>query len=408
MIAIMSTIKNLMPALLLLGVVLFALLVGHNVDIYYKRLAYTISVLIRSFIMTVLPLMIVGFVASALMMLKDKAIKYFGVMVLFVMVSNAFGVLFGQGFARLFVQNDIALCITSVSAEPLEPFFEVSSIDILTSVQALFLGLLLGICTTKWGNIVYNKTSVDLEKFIHYYQSIAMWIMHYAILPLIPFLVCGMAMKLCHQNDTYTIFNSYGRIFLYCIVAQLSYLLLLTLVATRFNLKEGTRLLHNVLPATLTGFSTLSSIATMPVTIACAEKVAKHKEVARLFIPATVNMHLVCSAISINVVSMALAQIYGLQWPNWWMTFFYIAQFVMIMLGATGVSGGLIFLLVPLLEQTFGFEAQVSALVVMLMMLYDPIDTASNVTANAMMTKIFEKFYSFSVLFKQHNVERGE
>jgi Na+/H+-dicarboxylate symporter len=70
------------------------------------------------------------------------------------------------------------------------------------------------------------------------------------------------------------------------------------------------------------------------------------------------------------------------------------------MLGATGVSGGLIFMLVPLFEGMFGFDAQMSALMVTLMMLFDPMDTAANVSANALMTGIFERFYSVMVGYK--------
>ena len=71
-----------------------------------------------------------------------------------------------------------------------------------------------------------------------------------------------------------------------------------------------------MIPAGISGFSTMSSAASMPLTVIGAENNAKNKELVACVIPATVNIHLVGDCFAIPVFAYAILKTFGMPEPS--------------------------------------------------------------------------------------------
>ena len=82
-----------------------------------------------------------------------------------------------------------------------------------------------------------------------------------------------------------------------------------------FKIKKLLISIENLLPAAISGFSTMSSAASMPLTIVGAENNAKFKDLARSVIPATVNIHLIGDCFTIPILAYAILRNYSVAEP---------------------------------------------------------------------------------------------
>ena len=87
-------------------------------------------------------------------------------------------------------------------------------------------------------------------------------------------------------------------------VALTIYITLAYISLNHFKFNKTFLCIRNILPAAMTGFSTMSSAAAMPFTIAGAKRNAHYKELAGSVIPATVNIHLVGDCFAIPILRL--------------------------------------------------------------------------------------------------------
>ena len=78
------------------------------------------------------------------------------------------------------------------------------------------------------------------------------------------------------------------------------------LIANNFSWTNFKKTVKQMSAAGLTGFSTVSSAITMPVTIDATEVNIKDKPFARLIVPATVNIHMIGHGLSIPITSLTI------------------------------------------------------------------------------------------------------
>ncbi|MFX4377184.1 cation:dicarboxylase symporter family transporter, partial [Acinetobacter baumannii] len=88
------------------------------------------------------------------------------------------------------------------------------------------------------------------------------------------------------------LFKHYGNVFFLSLALIIVYILSLYFIATRFNVSATIKAIKRMIPAGLTGFSTMSSAATLPVTLQCTEENTKNRNFTDLIIPATSNIHM--------------------------------------------------------------------------------------------------------------------
>lgn len=107
---------------------------------------------------------------------------------------------------------------------------------------------------------------------------------------LVPFLVLGLFIKFIRSGNAMQLVMQGSQAIMIMIVGLLVYVLFLYLVAARFFFSRALKCFKTALPAGITAFSSMSSVATMPVTISVTEQNSKNKDFASMIIPATTNI----------------------------------------------------------------------------------------------------------------------
>ena len=160
---------------------------------------------------------------------------------------------------------------------------------------AMFAGIILGIITSK----LYPKKSLNLANKIEKYISKLLSGFAY----LIPLFVTGFIVKMQNDGVMGLIIKDYALIFALIAISQFSYILLIYFLLNYFSISGLLNNVKNMLPAALSGFTTMSSAASMPLTMIGAQNNAQDKDIARSVIPVTVNIHLIgdCFAIPIFI-----------------------------------------------------------------------------------------------------------
>lgn len=397
---ILLQLKQLLLPAALIAILCLVFSFGDLLDLHTKRFLLSASLAIKAAILFVLPFFIIIFVANALTQMRRKAIKYFLLLVGFIFTSNFIAVSFGYGFFHL-ISNPLTHALSAPLKHDLIPLYAIPSFQIISNVSGLILGFILGI-------LLGIMPSARLSNALERTQSFASMFLKFLIIPLLPLLILGFAIKIQHEGVLETSASGYSRILLNFFLAQLCYIMLILTIVSGFKAKKFMSILGKILPASITGFSTFSSAATMPITISCTEKILEDKSIAKSFIPATVNIHLIGTAIGMNVIILSCISLYGLPIPSFAEFLPFAFYFVVMMFAVVGVPGGSIFTIAPLIEYYLGVGPEAIALITALVLLFDPIDTSFNITANAILAKFFERFYKLADAFKFLKSKKAE
>lgn len=380
-------------ALSLITVLAAAFLLESYIPLNIKEWTYAFSLTIRGLIMGILPILLIAFISYSMLLMRKKAVQYFFSLITFVMITNFTAIMFGYFFARLFVDSRTMEPISIVSGRTLVPAFLPINLSLFSTTTGLLIGVNLGIFLAFY--TVYRSDKIfgiDISKTLEKFYSFANIVLKFVVLPLIPIMVFGMAVKLRYEGLLSDMLSVYGKVVLYFVEAEMLYVLLILLLVSCFRVNVIRELIVKALPATLVALSTSSSAATMPVTIKCAASLSKNPEIARAF-AATSNINMVGTAVGMNVMVLTFMTMYGFDIPDLYTYIGYAAQFMILMFGVVGVTGGSIFVMAPLIENGLNVPSGVIAIIAALVMLLDPIDTSTNVTSTIIWSRAFEKYY---------------
>ena len=136
-------------------------------------------------------------------------------------------------------------------------------------------------------------------------------------------------------------------------------------------------------PAYLTALGTMSSAATIPVTLRQAKKAGVPPHVADFTIPLCANIHLSGSAITISTCSLALMFLTNHHVPASFDAFLpFILVLGIVMVAAPGAPGGAVLSALGILQSMLHFSDAQCALMIALYIAQDSFGTACNVTGD--------------------------
>lgn len=354
--------------------------VPHNIASFFLALSYTI----KHIIIGILPLMIIVYVSSSLIQLKRGALKFAGFILGFIFISNFLSIWYSFELIKLIAPKFETFRNSNGNSVELSPMWNFPKISIISNDIALILGFSLGIFLAFFEKNQYEEYFESARKKCNQF-------LHWILLPCIPFFVGGFALKTAVEGNLSGSLLSYGVILFYFTLFQFIYTVFSFVVASSFNLRECLRLFKNILPVALTGFATFSSAATMPITISASRKNLQNPKIGEAFIPTTANIHLLGTSIGKIVIIMSVFTIFGKSLPTQTEFFIFSIFFTITQFAAIGVPGGTIFVQTPIIVNFLGASPEMIALISMLVLLFDPIDTSFNVTLNSTFAVIFEK-----------------
>ncbi len=373
-----------------LGVaILLISLFGDLVPEDVQRGFFTISLIIKDTLVFCMPLIVFAFIVACLAAFQKKAPLLITLILGFVVASNFFFIQMG------YVVGEVALPLLGYTTDtarqhmnqltPLRPFFAFPFPKLMNTDTALLLGSLVGIYGAFWGN-------ETLTSWSHALKNKVQWALTKVFIPVVPLYVIGFLFKIHHDESLSDLFANYGPIFLLVTALQVLSIFAFFFTANGGNMQKLKASFKNVLPSGLVGLSTMSSVATLPLTLLAAEKNTNNKAVAEVVIPATTNIHHVGNSVEVPILMAAVYAMNGID-PMGYSTYLLFSfYYVIAKFGAASVPGGEAFILIPILEHHFGFSDAMSGLLMTLYIFSDPFSTATNVMCNGALAMLMDKF----------------
>ncbi len=373
---------------LILAIVLI-MFFGEWIPEWLQRAFFTLSILMKETLIFFMPVIVFAFIFSCLSSFQKKAPLLIVMILSFVVASNFLFTQLGYfsgtiGLPYLGYHAANATPHTLSALLPLEPFFTIPYPHLVSTDMALLIGTLAGLYGAFWGS---DKLVAWGDRFKNTVQSALTKI----FIPLVPFYVIGFLFKIHHDESLIEMFTGYGPMIGLVVVVQALSTFTFYFKANLGNLKDIKASLRNAFPSGLVALSTMSSAATLPLTLEAAEKNTKNKSVAQFVIPATANIHHVGDSVAIPILIAAVYAINGFD-PMSYSTFLLFSMYYMVAkFAVASVPGGEIIVLLPILESHFGFSDSMSGLVTTLYILCDPFVTTTNVLSNGALAILMDK-----------------
>jgi Na+/H+-dicarboxylate symporter len=371
----------------LLLIIGFALLAGDFIPVQAKSYAYAISLTLKDALMFVMPFIIFAYIFSCLVSFRDGTFKFLASLMGSVCLSNFICTLIAFSLCYYTIPYLGSLPTHTAIGHVLDPAWTWSLPSFITNDKALFGGILAAIVVSLVSPKNGSKVGDQLK-------SIASWILNRGFIPLLPLFVLGFVLKIEHEGRLASALMTYGPVVMLFVSCQILYIGLLFGVNANFKWRAWVQSILTALPAGLTGFSTMSSLAAMPLTLKAAQTNSGNNPLVDVVVPATVNVHLMGDSIAIPTMALAILSSYGLVTPDVTIYLVFAFYFVMNKFAVAAVPGGGILVMMPVLQQYLGFNDEMLSLIMMLYILFDALITTANVMGNNVFAILFTKVYS--------------
>ncbi len=378
--------KVSLPVQLLLiacGIIIF----GNILPLFCIRAFYTFSLLFKELLAALVPFMVFIFIVAAIFSFKRKSVPFvLSIIVLAIVLSNLFAsflaTLIGNGVLGFLHQEPIQNFETTTKI--LQPYFSLS-IPLPFCAQNAMLAALVTGCFFSY---LHNST---VEKSINYCKRLLEQFLVKIFIPCVPLYVVGFMLQLHYEGSFAALFTQYGKIFVIILLLQFLYITLLYFIGSGFSYNKCFHALKNALPSYFTAFSTMSSVASIPVTLNVTKKNVNDNALVDLSVPIMANFHLTGDAITVPMFALMTMLIFTGSLPSLLSFSWFIFYFCMAMFAISGVPGGGIIVILPLLRSILGFDPAMEGIIHTLYLLQDSFGTAANVMSDGGLIIILNK-----------------
>lgn len=397
---------------------------------------YSISSSIKDLLVFALPVVIFSYLASSILSYEASASKLVGGIFLGMIGSIFVALLYSYGAGQAFLAHLMhAGSASAGSATSLAlPPEESSSVQALWSLHLPCLAtekaMVFSLVFAFWMNFLQSSWVTRLRNS-HYHKAEGQGLPHSALkglfslgifatvdqlsaiktglfklksacekalmklfVPVIPLYIFGYIIKLSKESASQTFFKEFSSVFLFNFLCIILFVVLAFMVAAKFHVKEGWTALKTMAPATVTGFSTMSSVATMPVTIQATEKnLGEGSQFAKLVIPTTVNIHAIGDVINVSLSGLALLLMAGQGMPSLGAYLSFAVYTCLAQFSCVSVPGGGIIVMTGILQNHLGLSGESVMLLTSIYFLLEPFLTACNVTYNGAFTLILRRLF---------------
>jgi Na+/H+-dicarboxylate symporter len=374
--------------------ILLAFALGHFLDVFVVSIFYSISSSFIEILIFALPIMVFSFIFRALVNSKRGSLLLLLLIFGGVTFSNCLALVTSYFFGWTFLpflglSHSPDLVTKFASQVPL--LFKLDLPKIIGTDKAMAIGLVSGVAVSffKEG----NRFKSVAQNFANRFSDAIIVFLQKVFLPLLPLYVFGFCLKLSYDNAMVHLFQQFGKVFLLSLSLVAIYIYTLYFIGSGFDFRKTHANIRAMLPAGLTGFSTMSSAATMPVTLTCTEKNTNDRDFTDLIIPATTNIHMLGDDLTLVIVAMSLLSIFGMPWPDMLMFMPFVMAFSLAKLSCVGVPGASVLVVLPVFQHQLGFTAEMVSVLTTIYILQDSFGTASNVMGNGAFALIIQRIF---------------
>lgn len=374
-----STIFKLIVA------VIVGILLGFVAGEGFMNIVVTVKYILGQLIFFMVPLIILSFISSSIAKMKGSASRMLGWALGLAYLSSV-----GAAFMAMFLGYWL-IPVLSVppAAEGLREIpglvFRLDIPPVMSVMTALVVAIMVGLAT------VWTKSEL-FETLLDNFQKMVLLLINRILIPVLPFFIAANFCALSYEGSITRQLPVFLNVMGIVLAAHFVWLAFLYLSAGAFSGKNPWQVLKYYGPAYFTAVGTMSSAATLPVSLKCAEKspVLKRR-VADFAVPLFSNIHL-CGSILTEVffVMTVSLMLYGTL-PEMTTMVLFIALLGIFAIGAPGVPGGTVIASLGIVVSVLGFDEAGTALLLTIFALQDSFGTACNVTGDGALTLMLSK-----------------
>ncbi|HIV82475.1 MAG TPA: dicarboxylate/amino acid:cation symporter [Candidatus Salinicoccus merdavium] len=350
------------------------------------RLFVTGEAILGAIIFFTIPFIILFFIASGISRITGGSGKVVGATLGVAYISTI-----GAGLLAYFVAILVMPLITDGGSVPeegteLTPFFEFDIPPIMDILSALVLAFAIGIVIT------VTKTET-MRKWVDDGKVITEYVIEKVIINILPFYIAGVFAGMAATGTVFDTLAVFGVVLLVALLLHWVWITIQYIIAGMAIGKNPFVMIKTMLPAYFTALGTMSSAATIPVTLKRVKENGVRNRIADFVVPLCANIHL--SGSTITIVSCSIAVMTVL--PDYSMPGFFeilgtILLLGIVMIAAPGVPGGAIMAASGVLMANLGFNEAAVAFMIALYMAQDSFGTATNITGDGAVAAIIDAY----------------
>lgn len=368
---------------LLIALVIGAL-VGRIANVPVMDAIVSLKHVLGQIIFFAVPLVIIGFIAPAITKLGENANKMLLLAIALAYISSIGAATFSAIAGYIIIPHlSIATAIEGLIALP-KPSFVLNIPPLMSVMTALVTALIFGIA------VVWTK-SETIGKILNELENIMTQVVVRIIIPILPFFVATTFCELSYEGRLTVQLPIFILILGIVIFGHYIWLAILYLIGGAISGRNPMNVLRYYLPAYLTAVGTMSSAATLPVSLSCARRSpVLSRTTTEFMIPLGATVHLCGSVLTETFFVMTISlMLYGAL-PSVGSMALFIILFGVFAVGAPGVPGGTVMASIGLVVSVLGFDPAGVALLLAIFALQDSFGTACNVVGDGALALMIE------------------
>jgi Na+/H+-dicarboxylate symporter len=369
---------------IVIGIVV-GILLGFYSPMPLIRILSSIGFVLGQYIKFIVPLLIVAFIAKGIVQFGREAGKALLLGLVLAYVSTICAELLGFSVGSFFLPWMGVAPGSVASAVKIVPYLKIEIPPVISIMGALVFAIIVGLG-------INRLKSQRIGEIVLEFNAIISDVIRKGLLPVFPYFVATVFMEITAKGQLIPTAKAFFKILVLIIPTQWVWLAVLYVIASIYTKKNGFVVFRTMLPAYFTAMGTMSSAATLPVALDCAQKVPfLKKESVDFGIPLFNIAHLSGAAIAITMSAITVTILTKGQTPSLETFLPFILLLGFIEVAAVGVPGGSVTAALGILETVLGLDQTGLGLMVALFMIQDSFGTAANVTGDGALTMIIDK-----------------
>lgn len=362
------------------------------IPVEIKNFLFLITTIIKQIFLLLIPFIIFPFIVNSILSIGIQGTYLFATIIITVIISNFVAImipyLIGIYIIPKFDFNNINLY-----SQPTK-LHDIVNINIPTIIgieKTVLLAVLTGFFLHFYEIRKFPLIDYTLKK----YHKLTTILLERFFPFLLPIYALGAILDAYSKTNFFTILFVFGKIILMIIFIQASYITFLFLVGAQGKIKEIVRLIRNSIESAVVGFFTMSSIATLPITLKAAENNTKDYETSRIIITTTVNCNDIGDSISLPLIALTIFYIFNVSFPTFTDYLYFSLTLALAQFGSLSIPGGSCIIIIPLLIKYLNFDPEMTDLLISIAIFIEPLGTAGNVMGNNAFVVLVRKIYLF-------------
>ncbi len=371
----------------LISGILVGILLGFFAPDSIIRTLLTIKQLGGQLIGFTIPLIILFYITSGIASLPKNS-------------GSLLGKTVALSYGSTIIAGSLAFLVASVviAGLPESTATVASSSDKLTSFLTLEIPPLFGVMTALataflFGLGISITDSQNLRKIADEGRNVIDLLLAKVIIPFLPLYIAGVFAEMSAEGTVFTTLKTFGVVLTLAIIMHWVWITIQYTITGLVLRQSPIKLIKNMLPAYFTAVGTMSSAATIPVTLRQTKRNGVDDSIANFTIPLCATIHLSGSTITLVTCStavMALSQHIAI--PSLIEMLPFIMMLGITMIAAPGAPGGAVMAALGLMASMLGFGEAELALMIALYMAQDSFGTACNITGDGAIALWVNKF----------------